>query len=177
MSDRKKIAILGSTGSIGTQSLEVIRQQKDFFEVEVLSSFNNVALLIKQAEEFVPNAVVVGDVNKLDFVKEALKKLPVKVYGGVDALSEIVQMDTIDVVLTALVGYAGLKPTLNAIRAGKDIALANKETLVVAGKLVTELALKNNVNILPIDSEHSAIFQCLVGESNNPIEKIGKSVV
>ena len=172
MSDRKKIAILGSTGSIGTQSLEVIRQQKDFFEVEVLSSFNNVALLIKQAEEFVPNAVVVGDVNKLDFVKEALKKLPVKVYGGVDALSEIVQMDTIDVVLTALVGYAGLKPTLNAIRAGKDIALANKETLVVAGKLVTELALKNNVNILPIDSEHSAIFQCLVGESNNPIEKI-----
>ncbi len=172
MSERKKIAILGSTGSIGTQSLEVIRQQRDFFEVEVLSSFNNVDLLIKQAEEFLPNAIVIGDEKKLDHVKHALNKLPVKVYGGADALAEIVQMDTIDMVLTALVGYAGLKPTLNAIRAGKDIALANKETLVVAGKLVTEQALKNNVNIFPIDSEHSAIFQCLVGEQNNPVEKI-----
>jgi len=172
MSERKKIAILGSTGSIGTQSLEVIRLQKDFFEVEVLSSFNNVDLLIKQAEEFLPNAVVIGDEKKLDYVKNALNKLPVKVFGGVDALAEIVQMDTIDMVLTALVGYAGLKPTLNAIRSGKDIALANKETLVVAGKLVTDLAIKNNVNIFPIDSEHSAIFQCLVGEQNNAVEKI-----
>lgn len=172
MSDRKKIAILGSTGSIGTQALEVIRQQKEFFEVEVLSSFNNSSLLIKQAQEFLPNAIVIGDESKLNPVRDALQNLPVKVYGGPEALAEIVQMDTIDMVLTAMVGYAGLKPTLNAIRSGKDIALANKETLVVAGKLVTELAIKNKVNIFPIDSEHSAIFQCLVGEIHNPIEKI-----
>jgi 1-deoxy-D-xylulose-5-phosphate reductoisomerase len=172
MSLRKKIAILGSTGSIGTQSLEVIRQQSEFFEVEVLSSFNNVDLLIKQAEEFLPNAVVIGDEKKTEYVKSVLGKLPIKVFGGQDALAEIVQMDSIDIVLTALVGYAGLKPTLNAIRAGKDIALANKETLVVAGKLVTELAIKNKVNILPVDSEHSAIFQCLTGEMHNPVEKI-----
>ncbi len=172
MSDRKKIAILGSTGSIGTQALEVIRQQKDFFEVEVLSSFNNASLLIQQAQEFLPNAIVIGDESKLNFVRDALSVLPIKVYAGQDALAEIVQMDTIDMVLTALVGYAGLKPTLNAIRSGKHIALANKETLVVAGKLVTDLAIKNKVNIFPIDSEHSAIFQCLVGEMHNPIEKI-----
>ena len=172
MSERKKIAILGSTGSIGTQALEVIRQQKDFFEVEVLSSFNNAALLIQQAQEFLPNAIVIGDESKLNFVRDALSVLPIKVYAGQDALAEIVQMDTIDMVLTALVGYAGLKPTLNAIRSGKHIALANKETLVVAGKLVTELAIKNKVNIFPIDSEHSAIFQCLVGEMHNPVEKI-----
>lgn len=172
MSERKKIAILGSTGSIGTQALEVIRQQKDFFEVEVLSSFNNADLLIQQAQEFLPNAIVIGDESKLNFVRDALSVLPIKVYAGQDALAEIVQMDTIDMVLTALVGYAGLKPTLNAIRSGKHIALANKETLVVAGKLVTELAIKNKVNIFPIDSEHSAIFQCLVGEMHNPVEKI-----
>ena len=172
MSYRKKIAILGSTGSIGTQALEVIRQQKDFFEVEVLSSFNNASLLILQAEEFLPNAIVIGDETKLELVRHALKSLPIKVYGGPDAIAEIVEMDTIDMVLTALVGYAGLKPTLNAIRSGKDIALANKETLVVAGKLVTELAEKNKVNIFPIDSEHSAIFQCRVGEMHNTIEKI-----
>lgn len=172
MSERKKIAILGSTGSIGTQALEVIRLQKDFFEVEVLSSFNNAALLIKQAIEFLPNAIVIGDENKLTLVREALSSLPIKVYAGPEALAEVVQMDTIDMVLTAMVGYAGLKPTLNAIRSGKDIALANKETLVIAGKLVTELAINNKVGIFPIDSEHSAIFQCLVGETHNSIEKI-----
>jgi 1-deoxy-D-xylulose-5-phosphate reductoisomerase len=172
MSLRKKIAILGSTGSIGTQALDVIRQQKEHFEVEVLTSFNNAQLLIQQAEEFMPNAVVIGDEAKLSFVRQALEKHPIKVFAGMDALAEIVQMDSIDVVLTALVGYAGLKPTLNAIRAGKDIALANKETLVVAGELVTKLAVENKVNILPVDSEHSAIFQCLAGELINPIEKI-----
>jgi 1-deoxy-D-xylulose-5-phosphate reductoisomerase len=172
MAERKRIAILGSTGSIGTQALEVIRQQKEFFEVEVLTSFNNAELLIKQSEEFLPNAVVIGDVNKLEFVRNALSKLPVKVYAGQEALAEVVQMDTVDMVLTALVGYAGLKPTLNAIRSGKHIALANKETLVVAGELITKLAAEKRVNIFPIDSEHSAIFQCLVGELNNPVEKI-----
>ncbi len=172
MSLRKKIAILGSTGSIGTQALDVIRQQKEHFEVEVLTSFNNAQLLIQQAEEFMPNAVVIGDEKKLQIVRQALEKHPIKVFAGMDALAEIVQMDSIDVVLTALVGYAGLKPTLNAIRAGKDIALANKETLVVAGELVTKLAAENKVNILPVDSEHSAIFQCLAGELINPIEKI-----
>ncbi len=169
---RKKIALLGSTGSIGTQALDVIRQQKEHFEVEVLTSFNNAQLLIQQAEEFMPNAVVIGDESKLLIVRQALEKHPIKVFAGLDALAEIVQMDSIDVVLTALVGYAGLKPTLNAIRAGKDIALANKETLVVAGELVTKLAAENKVNILPVDSEHSAIFQCLAGELINPIEKI-----
>jgi 1-deoxy-D-xylulose-5-phosphate reductoisomerase len=172
MSQRKKIALLGSTGSIGTQALEVIRAQKAHFEIEVLTSFNNAALLIEQATEFQPNAVVIGDENKLPVVREALGKFPIKVFAGPDALAEIVAMDTIDMVLTALVGYAGLKPTLNAIRAGKDIALANKETLVVAGELVTRLAAENKVNIFPIDSEHSAIFQCLAGELGNPIEKI-----
>ncbi len=172
MTNKKNIAILGSTGSIGTQALEVIKQQKDFFAVEVLSSFNNAALLIKQSEEFLPNAVVIGDEKKLDFVKDALRHLPIKVFGGPEALADIVQMDTIDMVLTALVGYAGLKPTLNAIRSGKNIALANKETLVVAGELIKELAIENKVGIIPVDSEHSAIFQCIVGEFHNPIEKI-----
>ena len=172
MSIIKKIAILGSTGSIGTQALEVIKQQKDFFAVEVLTSFNNADLLISQAREFSPNAIVIGDEKKSDYVKDALRDLPIKVFSGPDALAEIVEMDSIDMVLTAMVGYAGLRPTINAIRTGKDIALANKETLVVAGKLVTDLAIKNKVNILPVDSEHSAIFQCLAGELNNPIEKI-----
>ena len=172
MNPRKKIAVLGSTGSIGTQTLDVIRMQKDHFEVEVLTSFNNADLLILQTKEFLPNAIVIGDVNKLEFVRNALRDLPIKVFAGTDALAEIVEMDSIDMVLTALVGYAGLKPTLNAIRSGKDIALANKETLVVAGELVTRLARENKVNIFPVDSEHSAIFQCLVGELNNPIEKI-----
>ncbi len=172
MNPLKKIAVLGSTGSIGTQTLDVIRMQKEHFEVEVLTSFNNADLLIRQTKEFLPNAIVIGDVNKLEFVRNALSDLPVKVFAGIDALAEIVQMDSIDMVLTALVGYAGLKPTINAIRSGKDIALANKETLVVAGELVTNLARENKVNIFPVDSEHSAIFQCLVGELNNPIEKI-----
>jgi 1-deoxy-D-xylulose-5-phosphate reductoisomerase len=172
MNPRKKIAVLGSTGSIGTQALDVIRLQKEHFEVEVLTSFNNADLLIRQTKAFLPNAIVIGDINKLDFVRNALSDLPVKVFAGIDALAEIVEMDSIDMVLTALVGYAGLKPTLNAIRCGKDIALANKETLVVAGELVTNLARENKVNIFPVDSEHSAIFQCLVGELNNPIEKI-----
>ena len=172
MNPRKKIAVLGSTGSIGTQTLDVIRMQKDHFEVEVLTSFNNADLLILQTKEFLPNAIVIGDVNKLEFVRNALSDLPVKIFAGTDALAEIVEMDSIDMVLTALVGYVGLKPTLNAIRSGKDIALANKETLVVAGELVTRLAKENKVNIFPVDSEHSAIFQCLVGELNNPIEKI-----
>lgn len=172
MSVKKHIAILGSTGSIGTQALEVIRSQREYFEVEVLSSFNNADLLISQAQEFLPNAVVIGDEKKFDFVRGALSALPVKVFAGTDALAQIVEMEEIDVVLTAMVGYAGLKPTLNAIRAGKQIALANKETLVVAGELVTKLAREKAVNIYPIDSEHSAIFQCMAGEWNNPIEKI-----
>jgi 1-deoxy-D-xylulose-5-phosphate reductoisomerase len=146
--------------------------QKDHFEVEVLSSFNNSDLLIAQTKEFLPNTVVIGDEKKLDNVRQALSDLPVKVFAGIDALAQVVEMDSIDVVLTALVGYAGLQPTLRAIQAGKDVALANKETLVVAGELVTRLAREKRVNIFPVDSEHSAIFQCLVGELNNPIEKI-----
>ena len=172
MQEKKHIAILGSTGSIGTQALDVIRQQPDHFVVEVLTSNNNADLLIRQAITFLPNAVVIVDVSKLDYVRQELSAYPVKVYGGEQALAEIVEMDSIDLVLTALVGYAGLKPTLNAIRAGKHIALANKETLVVAGELVTSLAKEKAVNIYPVDSEHSAIFQCLAGEWHNPIEKI-----
>lgn len=169
---KKSVAILGSTGSIGTQALDVIRQQADFFTVEVLTSYNRVELLIEQAREFKPNAVVIGDVNKLPIVREALANEPVKVFGGADALAEVVTMDSIDIVLTALVGYAGLRPTIEAIKAGKHIALANKETLVVAGELITQLADEKKISILPVDSEHSAIFQCLVGEYLNPIEKI-----
>lgn len=172
MEEKKHIAILGSTGSIGTQALDVIYHQQDHFVVEVLTSNNNADLLIKQAIQFLPNAVVIGDVNKLEYVRQALANIPVKVFAGEQALAEIVGMDDIDIVLTALVGYAGLKPTLNAIRAGKHIALANKETLVVAGELVTSLAKEKAVNIYPVDSEHSAIFQCLSGEWHNPIEKI-----
>lgn len=172
MSDKKHIAILGSTGSIGTQALDVVRKQSEHFEVEVLTSNNNADLLIQQAIEFTPNAVVIGDVSKLDYVRNALSSAHVKVFAGEEALAEIVEMDQIDMVLTALVGYAGLKPTLRAIKAGKHIALANKETLVVAGELVTALAREKAVNIYPVDSEHSAIFQCMAGEWHNPIEKI-----
>jgi 1-deoxy-D-xylulose-5-phosphate reductoisomerase len=168
----KNIAILGSTGSIGTQALDVIRKQKEHFTVEVLSSYNNWELLVKQALEFIPNAIVIGEEKRYESVKDALRHLPIKVFCGPDALASVVEMESIDIVLTALVGYAGLKPTLNAIKAGKHIALANKETLVVAGELVTDLAAKNKVSILPVDSEHSAIFQCLAGEFQNPIEKI-----
>jgi 1-deoxy-D-xylulose-5-phosphate reductoisomerase len=169
---KKHIAILGSTGSIGTQALEVIAAHPEKFEVEVLTAQSNADLLIEQAKKFKPNAVVIGNENYYKQVKEALIPLDIKVFAGESALASVVQMDTIDLVLTALVGYAGLKPTIKAIEAGKTIALANKETLVVAGELVTQLARSKGVNIYPVDSEHSAIFQCLVGEFDNPIEKI-----
>ena len=169
---RKKIAILGSTGSIGVQALDVIKRHPESFEVEVLTARNNASLLIKQALEFVPNAVVIGDESAYKQVAEALQPKDIKVFAGADALAQVVQMDSIDLVLTALVGYAGLNPTIKAIEAGKTIALANKETLVVAGKLITDLAKSRGVNIYPIDSEHSAIFQCIVGEFHNQIEKI-----
>jgi 1-deoxy-D-xylulose-5-phosphate reductoisomerase len=172
LEEKKKIAILGSTGSIGTQALDVLRANPDSFEVELLSAQNNADLLIKQAIEFKPNCVVIGDESKRQLVVTALTTHDIKVYAGNEALAQVVQMESIDMVLTALVGYAGLKPTLSAIKAGKQIALANKETLVVAGELVTSLAKENAVNIYPVDSEHSAIFQCLVGEFHNPIEKI-----
>jgi 1-deoxy-D-xylulose-5-phosphate reductoisomerase len=169
---KKRIAILGSTGSIGTQSLDVISKNPDLFEVEVLTALNNTDLLIKQAREFLPNVVVIGNPQKYDEVKTALQNLPVKVYAGEDAIHQVVQMDTIDMVLTAMVGYSGLMPTIRAVESGKNIALANKETLVVAGDLLTRLALEKRVDILPVDSEHSAIFQCLTGEFMNPAEKI-----
>lgn len=169
---KKHVAILGSTGSIGTQALEVIGAHKDVFEVEVLSANTNADLLIAQAIEFQPNAVVIAQEQYYARVKEALAPHPIKVYTGKEALAQVMTMDTIDVVLTAWVGYAGLQPTIAAINAGKAIALANKETLVVAGELVTRLAREKGVNIYPVDSEHSAIFQCLAGEFHNPIEKI-----
>ncbi|MFC3415541.1 1-deoxy-D-xylulose-5-phosphate reductoisomerase [Algoriphagus hitonicola] len=172
MTEAKRVAILGSTGSIGTQTLEVIRQHSDDFTVEVLTAQNNCDLLISQALEFIPNAVVIGNPSNYEKVKEALIPHDIKVFAGQKALEQIVEMETIDVVLTALVGYSGLLPTISAIKAGKQIALANKETLVVAGDLVTSLAKEYGVNIYPVDSEHSAIFQCLVGEFHNPIEKI-----
>lgn len=169
---KKRIAILGSTGSIGTQTLDVISMHPDLFEVEVLSAQNNCDLLIHQALEFKPNAVVIGNKNCYGKVRDALTSYPIKVFAGEDALSQIVEMDSIDLVLMALVGYSGLRPTLNAIRKGKNIALANKETLVVAGKLVMEEASLYRSWILPVDSEHSAIFQCLVGERPETVEKI-----
>ncbi len=172
MDKKRNIAILGSTGSIGTQTLEVIRQQPDRFDVEVLTAQNNADLLIKQALEFKPNVVVIGNEAHYQKVHNALDSHDVKVYSGENALKAVVEMDTVDVVLTALVGYSGLLPTVHAIKAGKTIALANKETLVVAGHLIMQLAKEYQVNILPVDSEHSAIFQCLVGEWQNPIEKL-----
>lgn len=172
MTEIKRVAILGSTGSIGTQTLEVIRQHPATFSVEVLTAQNNCDLLIAQALEFNPNAVVIGNDAYYQKVKEALLPHNIKVFAGQKAIAQIVEMETIDVVLTAMVGYSGLIPTVNAIKAGKQIALANKETLVVAGEIITALAKENRVNIFPVDSEHSAIFQCLVGEYHNPIEKI-----
>ncbi|MDL5048837.1 1-deoxy-D-xylulose-5-phosphate reductoisomerase [Oscillatoria amoena NRMC-F 0135] len=172
MSTKKHIALLGSTGSIGTQALEVIRAHSDKFVVEVLTAQNNADLLIEQAIAFKPNLVVIGNVDYYEQVNEALRAHQIKVYCGDNALNSVVQMDTVDMVLTALVGYSGLRPTISAIGAGKNIALANKETLVVAGELVTALAREKGVNIYPIDSEHSAIFQCIVGEFHNKIEKI-----
>ena len=171
-SQKKNIAILGSTGSIGTQALDVIAQHPDDFQVEVLTAQNNTPLLIEQARKFKPNAVVISNNDHYQTLKEGLAGEDIKVYAGENALASIVQMDTIDLVLTALVGYSGLRPTMQAIEAGKPIALANKETLVVAGELVTGLARQKGVNIYPVDSEHSAIFQCLVGEFHNRIEKV-----
>ncbi len=168
----KKLAILGSTGSIGTQALDVVASHPDEFVVEVLAAGNNSDLLIEQALKFKPNVVVINDVGQLAKVKGALLDEGIKVYGGEDALVDVVQMETIDMVLAAIVGYAGLRSTLAAINAGKQIALANKETLVVAGELVTKTAKEKAVNLYPVDSEHSAIFQCLAGEFHNPIEKI-----
>ena len=170
--EKRQIAILGSTGSIGTQALDVIRKHADLFEVYALTANKNVELLIEQAKEFLPEMVVIADEQKYSRLKEALTRLPIKVWAGDDALSQVVRAEPVQMVLTAMVGYSGLKPTLSAIRAGKAIALANKETLVVAGDLVTRLALENQVPVLPVDSEHSAIFQCLAGESGNPVEKI-----
>lgn len=171
-STKKYIAILGSTGSIGTQALDVIRMNADKFVVEVLTAENNATLLIEQAVEFRPNVVVIGNELLYATVQQALEPLYIKVYCGPKALASVVEIEDIDIVLTALVGYAGLLPTIHAIKAGKHIALANKETLVVAGDIVTDLARKHKVAILPVDSEHSAIFQCLPGEHMNPIEKI-----
>ena len=169
---KKGLAILGSTGSIGTQALEVIRENPEEFSVEVLVANRNVELLAKQAMEFVPNAVVIKDEEHYGSLKETLRHLPVKVFCGDDAVIQSVEMDGIDMVLTAMVGFAGLKPTIRAIQAGKHIALANKETLVVGGELITELATEKGVAIIPVDSEHSAIFQCLVGEPADSLEKI-----
>lgn len=168
----KNIAILGSTGSIGTQTLEVIKEQPDAFQLEVITAENNADLLIKQAIEYKPNAVVIGNELLYKKVFDALNPLDIKVYAGKNSLEQIVEMSSIDMVLTAIVGFAGLKPTINAIKHKKPIALANKETLVVAGDIVTALAKQNRVPILPVDSEHSAIFQCLSGEIQNEIEKI-----
>lgn len=169
---KKRIAILGSTGSIGTQALEVIASHSEDFEVEVLTANNNAELLIQQAESFQPNVVVIANEEKYLEVKNALAKHPIKVYAGDATISQVVGMSDIDLVLTAMVGYAGLLPTIKAIEAGKDIALANKETLVVAGELITAIATEKRVAIIPVDSEHSAIFQCIIGEYHNPIEKI-----
>lgn len=172
MQHKKGVAILGSTGSIGTQALEVIAAYPDYFDLQVITAQSNSGLLIEQARKFQPNAVVIGDEARYQEVRDALANEDIHVYAGKEALCQVVEFSDVHVVLTALVGYAGLKPTLAAIHAGKDIALANKETLVVAGELVTRLAKEKGVNIYPVDSEHSAIFQCLVGEFHNPIEKI-----
>lgn len=172
MNEKKGIAILGSTGSIGTQALEVIRAYPDLFDLQVITANKNADLLIQQAILFDPNAVVIADESQFQKVKDALWDRGIHVYAGEDAIAQVVEGQHIHTVLTALVGYAGLKPTLSAIRAKKNIALANKETLVVAGELVTTEAREHGVNIYPVDSEHSAIFQCLVGEFHNPIEKI-----
>jgi 1-deoxy-D-xylulose-5-phosphate reductoisomerase len=169
---KKRVAIFGSTGSIGQQALNVIESYPDHLEVEVLTAQNNCELLIQQARKYRPNAVVISNDKYYKEVREALTDTDVKVFAGENALASVAQMETVDLVLTALVGYAGLKPTIKAIEAGKTIALANKETLVVAGELVTNLARSKGVNIYPVDSEHSAIFQCIVGEFHNKIEKI-----
>ena len=169
---KKRIAIFGSTGSIGTQALDVLRSHADMFEVEILTAQTNDELLLKQALEFNPNAVVIGDETKFLKLKDALASTNVKVFAGEAALEEVADFDSYDIMLAAIVGFAGLKPTLKAVAKGKVVALANKETLVVAGDIVMQLALEKRAPIIPVDSEHSAIFQCLVGEARNPIEKI-----
>jgi len=169
---KKRIALFGSTGSIGTQALDVIRANPAFFEVEILTAQTNDELLIKQALEFKPNAVVIGDEKKYEKVKAALSAADIKVFAGEDALEEVADFDTYDMMLAGIVGFAGLKPTLKAVEKGKAVGLANKETLVVAGDIVMRKAVEKRAAIIPVDSEHSAIFQCLVGENRNPIDKI-----
>ena len=170
--NKKKIAILGSTGSIGTQALEIAREQSDKIEIEVLTANSNADLLIKQAIEFKPNHVVIADESKYLYVKEALEKEDIKVFAGSKAIADLMEITSADIILTAMVGYSGLLPTIKAIENKKKIALANKETLVVAGELITELCIENKVSLIPVDSEHSAIFQCLVGEDLNTLDKI-----
>ena len=170
--NKKRIAIFGSTGSIGTQALEVIKANPDLFEVEILTAQTNAELLIEQAIQFKPNAVVIGDEAKYEVVKSALTAHNIKVFSGDKALEEVADFDSYDMMLAGIVGFAGLKPTLQAIKNGKPIALANKETLVVAGDIVMQLAVEKRSPIIPVDSEHSAIFQCLVGETRNKIEKV-----
>ncbi len=169
---KKRIALFGSTGSIGTQSLEVIKSNPDLFEVEILTAQTNDELLITQALQFRPNAVVIGDETKYKKIKEALASTDIKVFAGEDALVEVADFDTYDMMMAGIVGFAGLKPTLKAVEKGKAVGLANKETLVVAGDIVMQKAIEKRAPIIPVDSEHSAIFQCLVGEARNPIEKI-----
>ncbi len=172
MSHKQTVAILGSTGSIGTQTLDVIDRHSELFEVYALTAHNNIDLLVEQAKRYRPEVVAIADERHYKTLREALDGLPVKVFAGADSICQIAAMSPIDTVVTAMVGYSGLLPTVRAIEAGKKIALANKETLVVAGELVTDLALRNRVDIVPIDSEHSAIFQCLVGENENSVEKL-----
>lgn len=172
MEKQKQIAILGSTGSIGRQALEVIAANRNRFQVYALTANNNVDLLVQQARTFTPNVVCIANEKHYATLKQQLEDLPIKVFAGSDAIDQVVQMQGVDIVLAAMVGYAGLKPTIAAIEAGKIIALANKETLVVAGELICDLANRHNVPILPVDSEHSAIFQCLAGEYNNSIERL-----
>lgn len=169
---KKQLAILGSTGSIGTQTLEVVAEHPDLFDIYALTANNNIDLLISQARQFIPEAVVIANETHYERLKDALADLPIKVYTGKDAINQIVESSIIDIVITAMVGYSGLQPTIRAIKAHKTIALANKETLVVAGDLIRQMAIENKAPIIPVDSEHSAIFQCLVGEFNNPIDKI-----
>lgn len=172
MSHKQTVAILGSTGSIGTQTLDVIDRHSELFEVYALTAHSNIDLLVKQARIYRPEVVAIADERHYKTLREALDGLPIKVFAGADSICQIAAMSPIDTVVTAMVGYSGLLPTVRAIEAGKKIALANKETLVVAGELVTDLALRNRVDIIPIDSEHSAIFQCLVGENENSVEKL-----
>jgi len=169
---KKQLAILGSTGSIGTQTLDVVEKNPDLFEIYALTAGNNVDLLINQAKKFLPEVVVIGNKNNYKKLKNELQNLPIKVFAGNESIAQVVEFEAIDMVVTAMVGYSGLLPTINAVRAGKKIALANKETLVVAGELITQLAIKHGTQIIPVDSEHSAIFQCLLGENINSVEKI-----